>query len=63
MEKQMAEINHNKELGMYNGKAVSSEVFKNLFYGHTILRPSCYECPYKSIYREGDISIADYWRI
>lgn len=40
-----------------------SEVFKNLFYGHNVLRPSCYECPYKSTHHPGDITIADYWGI
>lgn len=54
---------HIETLWMENESIVSSEVFNNLFYGHTILRPSCYECPYKSIHREGDISIADYWHI
>ena len=46
-----------------NGKSVSSHVFKNLFYGHTVLRPSCYECPYKSVSHPGDITMADYWGI
>ena len=46
-----------------NGKSVSSRIFKNLFYGHTILRPCCYECPYKSVLHPGDITIADYWGI
>lgn len=46
-----------------NGKNVSSPIFKNLFYGHMVLRPSCYECPYKSIMHPGDITIADYWGI
>lgn len=42
---------------------VNSEIFKSLFYGHNILRPSCYECPYKSTIHPGDITIADYWGI
>ena len=46
-----------------NGKSTSSRVFKELFYGHTVLRPSCYECPYKSVIHPGDITIADYWGI
>ena len=46
-----------------NGRTISSKVFTNLFYGHCILRPSCYECPYKSIMHPGDITIADYWGI
>lgn len=46
-----------------NGVSVSSRIFKNLFFGHTILRPCCYECLYKSIIHPGDITIADYWGI
>lgn len=46
-----------------NGKSASSRVFKKLFYGHAALRPSCYECPYKSVKHPGDITIADYWGI
>lgn len=42
---------------------IHSEVFKNLFYGHAILRPSCYKCPYKSVNHPGDLTIADYWGI
>lgn len=42
---------------------IDSEIFKNLFYGHNILRPSCYKCPYKSTVHPGDITIADYWGI
>ena len=39
------------------------DIVKNLFYGHTILRPCCYQCPYKSIQHPGNITIADYWGI
>jgi coenzyme F420-reducing hydrogenase beta subunit len=46
-----------------NGKRVSGEVFNTLFYKHLMLRPSCHECPYKSIMHPGDITIADYWGI
>lgn len=54
---------HVETLTFDNGKRTNSKVFKSLFYGHTILRPTCYECPYKSVYHPGDISIADYWGI
>ena len=54
---------HVETITLDNGKSVSSRVFKNLFYGHTVLRPSCYECPYKSVMHPGDITIADYWGI
>lgn len=54
---------HVETLSFENGRAISSRVFTNLFYGHIILRPSCYECPYKSVMHPGDITIADYWGI
>lgn len=54
---------HTEALTMDDGSKVSSEVFKNLFYGHTVLRPCCYECPYKDVMHPGDITIADYWGI
>ena len=44
-----------------NGKKVNSLVFPRLFYGHRIIRPACYKCPYKSIHHPGDITIADFW--
>ena len=50
---------HVETIWFDNGKNVSSPIFKNLFYGHMVLRPSCYECPYKSIMHPGDITIAD----
>ena len=44
-------------------KEVDSQVYKNLFYEHNILRDCCYACPYKSTERVGDITIADAWGI
>lgn len=44
-------------------KKINSRIYTELFYGHAILRPVCYECPYKSIYHPGDITIADFWGI
>ena len=52
---------HVETVWFENGKSTNCRVFKNLFYGHTILRPSCYVCPYKSVIHPGDITIADYW--
>ena len=42
---------------------VSTQYFRNLFYGHNILRPSCYKCNYANIHRPADITIADFWGI
>ena len=54
---------HVETITMENGKCIHSKIFTKLFYDHNILRPSCYECPYKSIIHPGDITIADYWGI
>ena len=52
-----------ESLTLQNGKNIDSEVFKNLFLSENILRPACYQCPYKSIDHPGDITLADYWGI
>ncbi|WP_044957370.1 Coenzyme F420 hydrogenase/dehydrogenase, beta subunit C-terminal domain [Butyrivibrio sp. LC3010] len=54
---------HIETLNFANGSKVNSEIFKNLFYAHQCIRPSCYSCAYKSILHPGDITIADYWGI
>lgn len=54
---------HVETLIMKNGDIVNCRVFTKLFYGHNILRPSCYKCPYKAIMHPGDITIGDYWGI
>lgn len=54
---------HVETLFFENGKQVNSRVFTTLFYGHSILRPCCYKCPYKDVIHPGDITIADYWGI
>lgn len=42
---------------------INKEIFTDLFYGHNIIRPSCFMCPYKDISRVSDISIGDFWGI
>lgn len=44
-------------------KRIDSNIFTTIFYGHAILRPCCYQCPYKRIIHPGDITLADYWGI
>ena len=46
-----------------HGLEIDSQIYKNLFYEHNILRECCYDCPYKNTERVGDISIADAWGI
>ena len=52
-----------RETFTINGLKYDSDDYKKLFSSHDILRPSCFECPYKSIDRVGDITIADFWGI
>ncbi len=42
---------------------LSTQYFRNLFYGHNILRPACYKCNYANTHRPADITIADFWGI
>lgn len=54
---------HKETFTFQNGAVESFEIYKELFYGHNILRPSCYVCPFKTVEHPGDITIADYWGI
>ena len=54
---------HFETLEFQNGKKCDSEIFRNIFLNNNVLRPSCYECRYKSLYRPEDITIADFWGI
>lgn len=46
-----------------NGKEYDTELYADLFYGCNAHRPACYQCPYKHIVHETDITIADFWGI
>lgn len=61
----------NKDLGWTNSKAIAqnneslidlSEYMK-LYYGHTIMRPSCHACKFASTIRCSEITIGDFWGI
>ncbi|MGN0166452.1 MAG: Coenzyme F420 hydrogenase/dehydrogenase, beta subunit C-terminal domain [Acetatifactor sp.] len=54
---------HMETLTFESGIKVNAKIFRNLFYGHYILRPCCYECPYKKIVHPGNITIGDCWGI
>lgn len=47
----------------FEKKRVDSRIFVTLFYGHVIVRPCCYQCPYKDVTHPGDLTLADYWGI
>ena len=50
-----------------NSKVYLKEFFKDpymrLFLANICLRPSCYECPFKEIHRNSDLSIGDCWGV
>lgn len=42
---------------------IDSYLFKELFSKHLIIRPVCYECPFKSFNHPADFTIGDFWGI
>ena len=42
-------------------KKFNSKLFTHLFYSNSFFRESCYSCPFASLNREGDITLADFW--
>lgn len=54
---------HIETIKLASGRKVNSKIYTRLFYSHLTMRPSCYQCPYKSIYHKSNITIADYWGI
>jgi len=45
---------------IYNGPA---QAYSSFFWSNLSLRPSCLNCPYRGLHRQGDITIADFWGI
>ncbi len=50
-----------------NGKEIKNTLllntFVNLFFGHNIVRSSCFVCPYANMNRVSDITMGDFWGI
>lgn len=46
----------------FSSEKVVSKSYNYLFYKNIMLRQSCQTCPYASVYRPSDITMADYWR-
>lgn len=55
------------EIVFENGKALRKNIYEDLymkaFLRNLSLRPSCYDCPFKGIEREADLTLADFWGI
>jgi len=52
-----------RESYIVKDKTFSSKVYTNLFYEHSALRPSCYNCKYTNMVRPSDITLADFWGV
>jgi hypothetical protein len=51
------------EDGSSDSSSLYSQVFRDLFYSHLMLRPGCHECRYCSLARPSDLTIADFWGV
>lgn len=54
---------HTETFKFNDDSTYSCDYFKTLFYNHLILREDCFDCPYKNLERQGDITLADCWGI
>lgn len=51
------------EGGTFESTSRWSQAYKEIFYSHSSLRPSCYVCEYASMNRVSDITVGDFWGI
>ena len=49
--------------GIEYSEPSSNDLYMKAFLRNVSLRPSCYECKFKSTHRESDITLADFWGI
>lgn len=66
-DKEKAWKKYNVTFMFEDGQVISQPFFENVymkaFLKNLILRPSCYECSFKGIDRQSDITLADFWGI
>lgn len=51
-----------RETIVFEDRKVSSRSYNHLFYRNIMMRESCGVCPFASVYRPSDLTMADYWR-
>lgn len=44
-------------------KTMDNDIYMKAFLKDICLRPSCYDCSFKTIHRESDLTLADFWGI
>ena len=52
---------HEESLTFSTGGKHYDNIYTKIFYSNAFFRDSCYNCPYASIFRTSDITLADYW--
>lgn len=59
--------NYSLEFVFEDGKIIRERVSENIymksFLAHYNLRPSCFECSFKNMHRESEITLGDYWEV
>ena len=54
---------HKERLTFADSRSMVQDRYTFLFYRHLMLRPSCSDCPFASLNRPSDISMADCWGV
>lgn len=57
---------YNNNNNLSNGKTKIkwiNQIYYNFFVSNLSLRPACHRCPYRSLHRPSDITVADFWGI
>ncbi|MBQ6432117.1 MAG: polysaccharide pyruvyl transferase family protein [Oscillospiraceae bacterium] len=49
--------------GAYYRELATKDPYERSFLANLTLRPSCYQCQYKSVSRVSDLTLADYWGV
>ncbi len=49
--------------GLVYSEAVANDLYMRAFISNLSLRPSCYDCAFKSLHRHSDITLADFWGV
>lgn len=49
--------------GQVDSTSYEAQLFKSIFYSHLAMNEACFSCPYTTLCRPSDITMADFWGI
>lgn len=49
--------------GQIDAVSYEAQLFKSIFYSHIAMNEACFSCPYTTLYRPSDITMADFWGV